>query len=325
LHPSSRIYVAGGETLLGAALLERLRAEGLTNLVGTPPEEPDATDADCVDAFFGFTQPEYVFLAAGSSGGIHANQQHPADLMRDNLLTVTHLLHSAFRHRAKKLLYLASACSYPRDAAQPMRVEDLTTGPLEPTSAAYATAKLAGLTLCQAYCRQYGVRFITAIPANPFGPGDDFSRDGSHVIPGLIRRMHEAKRRGDAAVTVWGTGAARREFAYARDLADACLFVMRRYEGLEPINLGGGTDRSIAEVARDIAQVVGFPGRLGFDASRPDGALLKCLDSRPLRELGWSVHGVFTEQLRETYAWFLANVAAPSPDPLPWPAGERVG
>jgi GDP-L-fucose synthase len=305
---TSRIYVAGGDTLIGAALLERLREAGHTRLLGTPPGEPDLTCPRQVDEFFATERPEYVFLAAGRSGGIRANQAYPAELMRDNLLVAAHVIHAAHRHRAARLLYLASSCSYPRLAPQPMPVEALLTGPLEPTNEAYALAKLAGLKLCQAYRRQYGSPFVSAIPANAFGPHDDFSPEDSHVIPGLIRKLHEARRRGQPEFRTWGSGRARREFIYSRDLADACLFVMRHYDSPEPINLGGGTELSIAETARAVAAVVGYRGRLSFDPTRPDGMPRKGLDAGPLRALGWRPRTDFPTALAETYDWFLRHI-----------------
>lgn len=308
MNQNSRIYVAGGGTLLGAALLERLRAEGCTRLVGVPPDEPDLTAAGQVEDFFGEYRPEYVFFAAGKSGGIGLNQARPAELMFDNLLAAAHVMHAAHTHGAAKLLYLASSCIYPRHAPQPLRAESVMNGPLEPTNAAYATAKLAGWQLCAAYRQQYGARFISAIPANSFGPGDDFSPESGHVIPALMRRMHEARVRGEAEVTVWGTGMPRREFISSRDLADACLFVMRNCEGPEPINLGGGIDLSIAEAAQAIAAIVGYRGRLRFDAGKPDGMPLKMLDSSPLRALGWKPSVEFSAALAETYSWFLQHV-----------------
>jgi GDP-L-fucose synthase len=308
VNPSACIYVAGGATLVGAALLERLRDAGYRRLAGVPPDEPDLTDARQVEDFFAEARPEYVFLAAGKSGGIRANQTRPAELMLDNLLATAHVIDAARRHGAVKLLYLASSCSYPRHAPQPLRVGDLMTGPPEPTSAAYATAKLAGWQLCAAYRQQYGANFVTAFPADAFGPHDDFSRDGGHVIPALVRKAHEAKVRGEPELTVWGTGTPQREFIYSRDLADACLFVMRRYDGPGPINLGGGTDLSVAEAARAVAEVVGYRGRLRFDASKPDGMPLKALDSGPLRALGWRPSTDFRSALAETYDWFLHHV-----------------
>jgi GDP-L-fucose synthase len=301
---TARIYVAGGDTLVGAALHQRLRETGYENLVGWGETGPDLTSSREVDEFFVAARPEFVFLVGGRSGGIRANQEYPAELMRDNLLVATHVLHAAYRHGASKVLYLASSCSYPRLAAQPMAVESLMTGPLEPTNEAYALAKLAGLKLAQAYRQQYGVRFITGIPANVFGPHDDFSPEDSHVIPGLIRRLHEAKQAGDPVVRIWGSGRARREFLYSLDLADACIFVMQRYDGAEPINLGGGVELSIKEVAEAIAEVVGYVGRLAFDTSRPDGMPRKVLDSGPLRRLGWSPSTAFLPALTATYSWF---------------------
>jgi GDP-L-fucose synthase len=303
----ARVFVAGGDTLLGAALRERLRAEDV-RLVGAPPEEPALTDAAQVEAFFAEARPEYVFLAAGKAGGIRANQAYPATLMRDNLLVIANVLHAAHMHRVKRLLYLASSCCYPRLAPQPLAVEALMSGPLEPTNEAYATAKLAGIVMCRAYRQEHGCDFVPAIPANAFGPHDHFDED-AHVIPGLIRRMHEAKERGDATLAIWGTGRARREFVYARDLADAALFVMGRYGGPGPINLGGGPDLSIAELAAAVAEVVGYRGRLVFDASKPDGMPRKGLDAGPLRRLGWTPRADFHTALAETYAWFLGNVA----------------
>jgi GDP-L-fucose synthase len=308
VNRAARIYVAGGQTLAGAALLKRLRAAGYRNLVGVPPDDPDLTDAGQVEDFFAEARPEYVFLVAGKSGGIQLNQERPAELMLDNLLVTANVVHQAFRHRVAKLLYLASSCSYPKEAPQPLRVESLMTGPLEATSAAYATAKLAGWQLCEAYRRQHGVRFLTAIPTNPFGPHDDFSPDGGHVIPALMRRAHEAKGSGDPELLVWGSGTPRREFIYSRDLADACLFVMRHYEGTQPINLGGSPSRSIAEVARAIVEVVGYTGRIRFDKSKPDGMPSKRLDSSRLRRMGWRPATDFRTALAATYAWFLHRV-----------------
>jgi GDP-L-fucose synthase len=326
---SSRIFVAGGETLIGSAIIERLGAEGCRNLVGAPPDEPDLTVAAQVDDFFGEARPEYVFLAAGRSGGIRLNQTCPADLMLHNLLVTAHVLDAAHHHKVAKLLYLASSCSYPREAPQPLAVESLLAGPPEPTNAAYATAKLAGWQLCDAYRRQHGRDFVTAIPANPFGPGDDFSPDGGHVIPALIRKMHESRLAEAPSVTVWGSGRPRREFIYARDMADACLFVMRQYDGPAPINLGSGVDLSIAELAQLVARVVGYRGKIRFDAARPDGMPLKMLESGPLRALGWRASADFMTALAETYDWFLQHevkedtrdAPATVSVPLPHPAG----
>ncbi len=303
MNRDARIFVAGGDTLVGAALLDLIAERRFTNVVGA--DGPNLTDALDVERFFADEQPEYVFLVGGKSGGIGLNREQPADLMLDNLCTITNVIASAHRHGTAKLLYLASSCAYPKSAPQPLAVESLGTGPLEQTSEAYATAKLAGWKLCQAYRQQYNCRFITGFPANPFGPHDDFSTDSGHVVPALIRRAHEAKQNGDPALTVWGTGNPRREFIFARDLADACLFAMQKYDGVVPINLGSGTDLSIADAARTIAEVVGYRGQLKFDASKPDGAPLKALDSTVLRSLGWRPAVDFRSAVVETYEWFL--------------------
>jgi GDP-L-fucose synthase len=308
LNHTSRIYVAGGDTLLGAALLDRLQEAGYENLVGIPPHEPDLTVAAQVEDFFAEARPEYVFVTAGKSGGIHANQTYPAELMRDNLLVTAHILHSAHTQGVAKLLYLGSSCCYPHKAPQPLRVASLMTGLLEPTNEAYATAKLAGLQLCQGYRRQNGACFITAIPANAFGPHDDFHPDHAHVIPALIHKMHQAKVNGDHEVVLWGTGTPRREFVYSKDLADACRLIMTHYDEPEPLNLGGGTDLSIAETAGEIAEVVGYRGRLRFDRSKPDGMPLKVLDSSKLRALGWTPATSFRTALKETYDWYLRKI-----------------
>jgi GDP-L-fucose synthase len=313
VNPTARIFVAGGKTLPGVALLELLRAAGYRNVVGAPPDEPDLASSGQVEDFFGEARPEYVFLVGGKSGGIRLNRERPAQLMLDNLLVAANVIHQAYNHGVAKLLYLSSSCAYPSQAPQPLCVESLMTGPLEPTSAAYAMAKLAGWQLCDAYRRQYGVNFVTAFPSNPFGPHDDFSPEGAHVIPGLVRRAHEAKSRREPELIVWGTGTPRREFVYSRDLADACLFVMRHYDGAVPINLPGSAELSIAAVALAVADVVGYRGRLRFDAGQPDGMSFKGLDSAPLRQLGWRPVTNFRTALAETYAWFVQHVAKEDP------------
>lgn len=314
MDPRDTVFVAGASTFTGAALVRRLAGEGFSRVVGVAGAEPDLRDAAAVDAFFARCTPRYVFLVAGRSGGICANQKHPADLMLDNLIVQTHVLQSAQRHGIEKLVFLASACIYPRECSQPMRPEQLLTGPLEPTSQAYALAKLAGLELCRAYARQYGARFVTAIPANVFGPGDDFSNEDSHVVGALLRRMHEAKQRGDAEVVVWGSGRPRRDFVYVEDLADALLFLMRRYDGSAPINVSGALDSTIGELAERVKKSVGFEGRLVFDATRPDGAPTKVLDPEPLRRLGWSPRTPLDEALAATFRWLAAQGAGGTRD-----------
>ena len=306
MERNDAVYVAGGQTLIGSALVRQLKSQGFQNLVGVAPEEPNLCSAAAVDDFFRRERPAYVLFAAGKSGGIGANRSYPADLMLDNLLSECHVIDAAHRHGVKKLLYLASSCSYPKECPQPMRVESLFSGVLEPTNDAYATAKLAGMMLCRAYARQHGHQFICGIPANAFGIDDDFTPEGGHVIPALLGRMHRAKLESDATLSIWGTGTPRREFIFADDLADACLFVMREYTDTErPINLGSGGDLSIGETAELIRDVVGYRGELVFDASKPDGMPLKSLDSTPLNRMGWRARRSMVAALNETYDAFL--------------------
>jgi GDP-L-fucose synthase len=310
LRKDARIYVAGARTLVGAALLRQLRRQGYDPIAAVAGAEPDLTRPGEVHDFFRRFRPEYVFVAAGKTGGIAANQRYPAELIRDNLLVATSVIEAAHRYGVEKLLYLASSCSYPKHCPQPMRVEHLMTGPLEPTNAAYATAKLAGLQLCLAYRQQYGAPFVVGIPANPFGPGDDFHPEDGHVIGALLRRMHAAKEDGLPAVTIWGSGTPRRDFIYADDLADACLFVMDHHDRPEPINLAAGTDVSIRELAELVRDVVGYDGDLEFDRSRPDGMPVKVLDGTPLARLGWRPATPLRDALAATYQAYLETVCS---------------
>ena len=307
MEKDARVLVTGTTTFLGSALLRQLRDQGFDNLVLQSDGEPDFEDAAQVDSFFKTARPDYVFLAAGESGGIAANQRYPASLMRDNLLVECNVIHSAFQTKVKKLLYLASSCCYPRDCPQPMSIGSLFTGPLEPSNAAYGTAKLAGIKLCEAYRQQYEVDFVAGIPANPFGPGDDFSPLESHVIPALISKFHRAKILEEGSVEVWGTGAPRREFIFVDDLADACIFAMENNHDPEPINLGGGVALSIKELAETIRDVIGFHGELRFDTTKPDGMPVKVLDSSHLLAQGWQPRTQFRDALAETYRWFIDN------------------
>jgi GDP-L-fucose synthase len=312
MDPTSRIFVAGAGaegTLYGRALPGRLRAQGFTNVVGAGDEEPDLRDRSAVDDFFARARPEYVFLAAGKTAGIIGNQRFPADLMLDNLLIASTVIPAAWAHGVRKLLYLSSSCTYPRAAAQPLDVSSLWSGALEPTSAAYAVAKLAGIKLCDAYRQQYGARFVAAIAADAYGPGDDFSPENSHVAGALIRRIHEARVAVSPTVVVWGSGAPRREFIFVDDLADACVFAMRHYEGSDPINLGTGTSTSIAELADLIREVTGYRGALEFDRSKPDGMPFKGLDSSALKDLGWRPRVDLSTGLARTYDWFIGQPA----------------
>lgn len=308
------VFIAGGETLIGRALVRAFERAGVRVLSPSRDDLP-LTDVAAVDKFFAGARPRRVVVAGGKSGGIGLNQRVPADLMTDNLLVATSVCTAAVRHGVEKLLYLASSCCYPRDCPQPMRVDQLGTGPLEPTSEPYAVAKIAGMQLCAALRRQHGVRFIAAIPADVFGPDSSFDAEGSHVIPALMARMHASKTQNDAEITLWGTGEPRREFLYADDLAEACVLVLDRYDGEKPINLGGGTELTIREVARMIAEVVGFRGRLVFDTSKPDGMPRKLLDSTVLYDLGWQAATPLREALSRTYRRFLDRIATADAKP----------
>ena len=307
---TDRIYVAGSETLIGKALLRQLKVGGYANVIDTGSTEVDLTDGANVEAYFAATKPEYVFLAAGKSGGIGANQKYPADLMLDNLLIQCQIIRNAHRHGSRKLLYFASSCGYPRLSAQPMQVGSLMTGPLEPTSEAYATAKIAGIKLCQAYRQQYGADMISAIPGDVFGPDDDFDLEDSHVIAALMRRMHQAKITGAQSVEVWGSGSPRREFIVVDDVADAAIFLMKNYTGPTPINVGSGFEVTIRSLAELLKEVVGFKGELQFDGTKPDGMALKALDSSELQALGWRPKTSLRAGLEKTYRWFVDNTRA---------------
>lgn len=303
MNKDSTIYVAGSKTLIGAALVRQLRKHGYFNVFDG--SEPNLVDTAAVNKFFSHSQPDYVFIAAGKSGGIEANRKYPASLMIDNLLVECNLIQAAHHSKVKKLLYLASSCCYPKFCPQPMQISSLMTGPLEPTNDSYAIAKIAGIKLCEAYRRQHESPFVVGIPANAFGPGDDFHPEDSHVIAALIRRIHVAKLHQRPSASIWGTGTPRREFVFAEDLADACIFVMQHYHDQRPINLGGGTDVSIKELAHLIKDITGYSGDLYFDLDKPDGMPLKVLDSNPLLAMGWQATTPLREALVATYHSFL--------------------
>jgi len=297
------VYIADHHGLIGSALRAKLSQLGC-EIISDPPGAFALRDAKVVDRLFSRARPEFVFLIGDASGGIGANQKRPADLMLDNLLVNCHVIENARRYGTRKLLYLASSCIYPKFVAQPMRVESLMSGGLEPTNEPYAIAKLGGLYLCRAYRQQFQAGFITAVPANVFGPGDDFSAEDSHVIAALMRRMHTAKTARQRDVVIWGSGLPRREFIFAEDVADACIFLMDHYDGAEPVNVGAGADWSIRELAEMIAEVVGFAGNLVFDRSKPDGMPAKLLDSSVLQKMGWRAKTSLKEGLIRTYQWF---------------------
>ena len=304
---NARIFVAGGGKPIGAALLRALRRRGFTNIVGDGEAEPLYTEQADVNAFFAREKPEYVFVAGGKAGGIGFNQKHPAELVYDNLCLATNVISAAYTHGVEKLLFLASSCCYPKECPQPMREEYLLTGPLEPTNEPYAVAKLAGISLCRSYRKQHGCDFVAAVPSNYFGPGDDFSPENSHVIGALIRRMHDAALQGAEEVEIWGTGKPRREFIYIDDLAEACLVAMDKYSSGVPINLGSDGDVSIAELATMIQKIVGFQGRLRFDPGKPDGMMVKILESSAINGLGWAPAFTFSEAIQQTYEWYLSE------------------
>jgi GDP-L-fucose synthase len=302
---SARMLICGGETLAGAALAAEANRRGLDAATLAAADTSNWADLDAIEAAFAGQDPEVVFVAAGESGGIALNRAHPARLLESNLRVVLNVLGTAARRRVPRLVYLASSCCYPRDAAQPLCVESLMTGPFEPTNAAYSAAKLAGLMTCEAVRTEHGLAWFAAIPATLFGPEDHFDPDHAHVASGLLVRMHEAKQRNIPAVAVWGTGRPRRDFLFSRDLADALFFLAEKYDAAKgPINVGPDADLSIAEVAQAVKQVVGYEGQLEFDVSKPDGAPLKRLDAGPLRAMGWQPKTDFAAGLRETYAAF---------------------
>jgi len=318
----AKIYIAGHRGLVGSAIVRNLQARGYTHLLLRTHAELDLTHQAAVDAFFAQERPDHVFLAAARVGGIHANNEYPAEFIRDNLAIQTNIIHAAYVNQVQRLLFLGSSCIYPKLAPQPMREEHLLTGPLEPTNRPYALAKIAGIEMCWSYNRQYGTQYLAAMPTNLYGPGDNYHPENSHVIPALIRKFHEAKVRGDSTVTVWGTGTPRREFLYNEDMADACVHLMNlpadKYTALlgsdesktgrfEPplINVGVGEDVTIRELAEAVMRVVGFTGAITFDASKPDGTPRKLMDSGRLLAQGWAPQIGLAEGLARSYRDFL--------------------
>lgn len=316
----AKIYVAGHRGLVGSALMRNLRDKGYTNFLTRTHAELDLTNQAAVEAFFEQEKPDYVFLAAAKVGGIHANNTYPAEFIRDNLAIQTNIIHAAYRNNVKRLLFLGSSCIYPKLAPQPMKEEHLLTSELEPTNRPYALAKIAGIEMCWAYNRQYKTQYLAVMPTNLYGPGDNYHPENSHVIPALIRRFHEAKLASAPSVTVWGTGTPRREFLYSEDMADACVYLMGlpdekfvpllgqdRNDGLAPlVNIGVGHDITIRELAETVAKVVGYAGRLEFDASKPDGTPRKLMDVGRLNAMGWTATTDMRDGLAVAYRDFLA-------------------
>jgi GDP-L-fucose synthase len=321
MNPDSRIYIAGHRGLVGGALTRRLLAAGHTGLITRTHAELDLTDQRATAEFFAAERPEYVFLAAAKVGGILANNTFPAEFIRDNLVIQSNVIHSAWQSGVKRLLFLGSSCIYPKLAPQPMQEQHLLTGPLEPTNRPYALAKIAGVEMCWSYNRQYGTQYLAAMPTNLYGPGDNYHPTNSHVIPALIRKFHEAKQRGEPTVTVWGSGTPRREFLYNEDMADACVFLMNlpneRFQALlgsdesltgrfEPplVNIGTGEDITVAELAALVSRVVGYEGRIVYDASKPDGTPRKLMDVGLLNEAGWRAKTTLNDGLKVAWEEF---------------------
>ncbi len=312
MDENARIYVAGHTGLVGSAMVRRLRAEGCTNIITASHAKLDLTRQADVESFFAGQRPEYVFLCAARVGGILANSTYPAQFIYDNIMIASNVIHASYRFGVKKLLNLGSSCIYPKLAPQPLREDALLTGPLEPTNEAYAVAKIAAIKLCRYYNDQYGTDFMSVMPTNLYGPGDNFDLASSHVLPALIRRFHEAKETGARSVVLWGTGTPRREFLHADDLARACVHLMKHHSARdigEFVNIGTGTDVTIAELARIVARIVGYEGALEWDTAKPDGTPRKLLDVSRIRSLGWEPAIGLEEGIADTYRWFLENHA----------------
>jgi len=317
MKKTDKIYVAGHRGLVGSALMRQLQAKGYNNILTRTHAELDLTDQPAVRHFFAAEKPDYILLAAAKVGGIHANNTYPAEFIHDNLVIQTNVIHEAWRHKVKRLLFLGSSCIYPKDCPQPMKEEYLLTGPLEPTNRPYALAKIAGIEMCWAYNRQYGTRFMAVMPTNLYGPNDNYDLNNSHVLPALIRKMHEAKQRGEKEVVVWGTGTPRREFLYSDDMAEACLYLLEQpqekmqllFSGQQPplVNVGCGEDLTISALAELARDVVGFTGNLTFDPSKPDGSMQKLLDIRKLNELGWKAYTPLNDGIAKAYADYLGR------------------
>jgi len=307
VEKESKIFIAGHKGLVGSALVRNLKKKGYQNLLLRDREELDLRDQSAVQQFFYEYDIDYCIIAAAKVGGILFNQQYQADFLYENIMIAANVIHAAAQYKVKKLLFLGSSCIYPKLSPQPIREESLLSGPLEPTNEGYALAKIAGLKLCEKYMEQYGKCFISAMPTNLYGPGDNFHPEHSHVIPGMMRRFHEAKQSGKKEVVIWGTGSPRREFLYVDDLAEALCTVMEKYEQAETINVGTGEDCSILELAHLLKKVVGFEGEITCDTSKPDGTLRKVLDVTRIKELGWQPAYTLEKGLQKAYAWALEN------------------
>lgn len=309
MEKNARIYVAGHRGLVGSAIARCLEADGFANLLTRTSRELDLRNQAAVDAFFTAEQPEYVVLAAAKVGGIAANQSYPAEFIYDNLVMECNMIHAAYRHQVKKLLFLGSSCIYPKFAPQPLKEEYLLTGALEPTNEAYAIAKIAGIKLCQSYHRQYGANYISVMPTNLYGINDNFDLETSHVLPALLQKFYDAKTAGSPAVTIWGSGTPRREFLYVDDLAEACCFLLQNYNEPDIVNIGTGSDITIRELAEIMKEITGFAGEILYDAGKPDGTPVKRLDVSRINRLGWQAKTSLREGIQATYDWYLTEKA----------------
>lgn len=307
MTPDSKIFVAGHKGLVGSAIVRGLEAQGFKNILVRDRKDVDLENAASTEAFFAAERPEFVFMAAAKVGGILANDTYPVDFLRSNLLIQANVIESAYRNGCRKFEFLGSSCIYPKFAPQPMKEEHLLTGSLEPTNEWYAIAKIAGIKLCQAYRKQYGFDAISLMPTNMYGPGDNFELQGSHVLPALIRKFHEAKKNGSKDVVMWGTGTPKREFLHVDDLAEACIFLMQTYSDAEIVNVGSGTDVTIRELAEMVRETVGFDGEIVLDTTKPDGTPRKLMDVSRLEKAGWKSKIALREGIETTYQWFLEN------------------
>lgn len=309
LEKQAKIYVAGHRGMVGSAIVRKLQKDGYTNLVLKTSAELDLRDQAKVAAFFAAEKPDYVFLAAAKVGGIVANNTYRADFLYENLAIQNNIIHSAFVHKVKKLQFLGSSCIYPKLAPQPLKESYLLSGYLEETNEPYAIAKIAGIKMCEAYRAQYGCDFISVMPTNLYGPNDNYDLENSHVLPAMIRKFQEAKDRGDASMTLWGTGSPMREFLHADDLAEACVYLMETYSDSELVNIGTGIDVTIKELAETVKEIVGFTGSIQWDTSRPDGTPRKLMDVSKLHSLGWKHKIELKEGIALAYQDFLTNVS----------------
>lgn len=307
MKQDSKIFIAGARGLVGSSIVRLLRKEGYTNLLKPNSLHLDLVNQQQVSDYFDWHKPEYVFLAAAKVGGIMANATYPADFIYNNLMIQSNVINASHHSKVKKLLFLGSSCIYPKNCPQPMKEEHLLTGSLEETNKSYAIAKIAGLIACEAYNKQHGDMFISAMPTNLYGPGDNFNLENSHLLPALIRKFHDAKKDHHAPVTLWGSGNPKRELMHVDDLASACLMLMHQYEDSSPINVGTGVDKSVREIANMVQEVVEHRGSIAWDSSKPDGTMKKCLDTNKITKLGWKPNVSLTDGIKSTYDWWLKH------------------